>query len=262
VAPRPEPPIAVSPPKGGGRGFDEIARERFDRRDSEVEIKVGRREGRFGQIRLSNTSGDRIDLKEVVAVFANGDRQRVRLEERLEPGEQTRPIDLEGDRRHLGSVIVVLDPRRRPGASEITLLGTERGGRDDGGRPGPGAGPGFRPDPDWVPLGQQSVGFRADRDVIRVGKPEDFFHNRGFERLHFAAAGNDIHLMSLRIVYLNGQSEDYQVDRLIRAGSELPVDLRARRSYLREIEMVYRARPGFRGQAVISVYGEPSARRR
>jgi hypothetical protein len=61
---------------------------------------------------------------------------------------------------------------------------------------------------------------------------------------------------------LNGQSEDYPVDRLIRAGSELPVDLRARRSYLREIEMVYRARPGFRGQAVISVYGEPSARRR
>jgi hypothetical protein len=113
---------------------------------------------------------------------------------------------------------------------------------------------------DWLLLGQQSVGFRADRDTIRIGQTEDWYRNRAFRRLHLVAEGNDIHLISLRLVYINGFSEEYRVDRLIREGQDQEVDLRGDRSFLREIEMFYRARPGFGGRAVMKVYGEPARR--
>ncbi|MBX9590786.1 MAG: hypothetical protein K2X43_15865 [Hyphomonadaceae bacterium] len=67
-------------------------------------------------------------------------------------------------------------------------------------------------------------------------------------------------MINLRLVYFNGFSESYHVDRLIREGSDLAIDLRGERSFVREIEMTYRSRPGFGGHAVMKVYGEPSRR--
>jgi hypothetical protein len=106
-------------------------------------------------------------------------------------------------------------------------------------------------------LGQQTVGFGVDRDVINIGRTEDWYRDRWFRALHFAAERNDIHMISLRLVYLNGYVEDFRVDRMIRQGTQLAVDLGGQRSFLRQIEMVYRSRPDFRGQAVVRVYGEP-----
>ena len=68
-------------------------------------------------------------------------------------------------------------------------------------------------------------------------------------------------MMALRIVYLNGHAQDLRVDRRIKAGSDLRVDLRGDRSYLKQIEMTYRSRPNFEGQAVVRVFGEPARRR-
>lgn len=127
AAPPPPPPPA--PP---ARGFDEIARERFDRRDSRIVIQVGRREGRFGRIKLRNTSRDNIEVVGLVAEFGNGERQPIRIRQKLRAGEETAPIDLAGDRRFLRNVTVELDPRRRPGPAELMLLGSEHAG----GRPG------------------------------------------------------------------------------------------------------------------------------
>ena len=86
-------------------------------------------------------------------------------------------------------------------------------------------------------LGEQRVGFRVDRDTINIGQSEDWFRNRAFGALRFHADGNDVHMMAIRLVYLNGHSEDLRVDRQIRAGGDLRVDLRGDRSYLRQIEM-------------------------
>jgi len=108
---------------------------------------------------------------------------------------------------------------------------------------------------DWVPLGQQSVGFRVDRDVINIGQPEEWYRSRSFRALHFLAERNDVHMMSVKLVYLNGFAEEFRIDRLIRQGTEMPIDLRGERSYLKQIETVYRSRPDFRGEAVIKVFG-------
>jgi hypothetical protein len=113
---------------------------------------------------------------------------------------------------------------------------------------------------DWVLLGEKSVGFRVDRDVINIGQGEEWFRTRSFKALRFVAEGNDVHMISIRLVYLNGYGETLTIDRRIRPGEQLPVDLRGERSYLRQIEMVYRSRPDFRGQAVIKVFAEPARR--
>jgi hypothetical protein len=113
---------------------------------------------------------------------------------------------------------------------------------------------------EWVLLGQQSVGFGVDRDVVNIGQSEDWYRNRSFRALHFVAERNDVHMMSIRLVYLNGYAEEFRINRLIRQGRELPIDLRGERSYLKQIEMVYRSRPNFRGEAVIRVFGEPARR--
>ena len=115
-------------------------------------------------------------------------------------------------------------------------------------------------DPEWVLLGEKSVGFRVDRDVINIGQGEDWYRDRRFRQLRFVAERNDVHMMSIRLVYFNGFGEDFRVDRLIRQGEDLPIDLRGDRSFIRRIEMVYRSRPDFRGEAVIKVFGEPSRR--
>jgi hypothetical protein len=111
---------------------------------------------------------------------------------------------------------------------------------------------------EWVLLGERTVNFRAERDSIKISQGEDWWRDRGFRRLHLIADRSDIHLMSVRLVYMNGFAEDFQVDRLIRDGQDQPIDLRGERKYLDRIELVYRSRPSFEGRAIMKVYGVPA----
>src|SRR5262245_32648708 len=113
---------------------------------------------------------------------------------------------------------------------------------------------------DWILFGERTVGFGVDRDVIEIGQSEDWFRDRSFRSLSFTAERNDVYMISVRIVYLNGFSEDFSIDQLIREGDQLPFDLGGERSYLRRIEMLYGSRPNFRGEAVIRVFGELARR--
>jgi hypothetical protein len=113
---------------------------------------------------------------------------------------------------------------------------------------------------EWQLLGEKRVGFRVDRDVVRINQPEEWYRTRAFRSIHLVAEGSDIHLINVRLVYLNGYGEDFRVDRLIQDGDDMPIELRGDRSYLRDIEFTYRARPSFGGQAVLRVFGEPSRR--
>lgn len=115
-------------------------------------------------------------------------------------------------------------------------------------------------DPDWVFLGERLVG-KVERDVINIGQPEDWFTNRWFRALYFVAERTDVYLMSVRLVYINGYTEDLRIDEFIQRGDRLEVRLGGDRSYLKSIEMIYRARPELRGEAVIKVFADPVRRR-
>lgn len=121
-------------------------------------------------------------------------------------------------------------------------------------------GPGG-PGPRWVTLGEKSVGFLVDRDVLRINQKEDWFDREGpFRTLRFTALGNDIHITNIRVVYLNGFAENFTVNQLLRAKQSITVDLRGDRSYLREIEFIYRSRLNFKGQATLRIDAEAARR--
>lgn len=253
AAPPPPPgliPPPPPPPMAGG--WTEIDTRRFDRRDDRVVLSAQRGDGRFGQIRIRSL-GDPVEIRSVRIRYRNGETQGIRIDQRLGRGEETRPIDLDGERRVIDTVSVILEPRNRPGAGELELLGSRREGRPDGRDEGRGPR-------GLIPLGEKTIGFGVDRDVIEIGRSEDWYRDRGFRALHVEAERNDVHLMSVRVVYFNGYVEDVPTDRLIRAGSSYEIDLRGDRSYLRRVELTYRARPGFGGRALVRVLGEPARR--
>lgn len=109
----------------------------------------------------------------------------------------------------------------------------------------------------WVPLGSKSVGFLVDRDVLQISHNEDWFRREGpFRTLRFTAEGNDIHINSIRVVYLNGFAENFTVNQLLRARQSISLDLRGERSFLRQIEFVYRSRLSFKGLATLRIDAE------
>ena len=107
---------------------------------------------------------------------------------------------------------------------------------------------------DWVRLGDRHVGFINDHDTIHVGR-----HEGRFKRLKLLIRGNDIQLNSIKVLYGNGQVEDAVFDRHIRDGGEAVVDLRTGwrdGRFIRDVELHYRSRPDFRGQAVAELWGQ------
>lgn len=109
-----------------------------------------------------------------------------------------------------------------------------------------------RPRPgSWEQLGCQKVGFIKDRDVINVGRKEG-----RFSAIRLNVRGNKIHLLDLKVIYGNGQPDDLQVRRQIPAGGQTrAIDLKGRDRFIDRIEMTYRSRPSFRGQATVCVDG-------
>jgi hypothetical protein len=102
-----------------------------------------------------------------------------------------------------------------------------------------------------VMFGYQNVGFGLDRDIIKVGGEIG-----KFDRIRMRVLGNDVHMNRLKIVYMDGTTEDLAVDADIRANTRtswLDVD---QSKFIREIQMSYRSKPNFKGQARIEVTGQ------
>ena len=123
-----------------------------------------------------------------------------------------------------------------------TASAQRRDGQDRGG-PRPGT---------WQLLGSQKVGFGVDRDVIRVGRQDG-----RFRAIKLRVLGNDIEMLDLKVVYGNGQTDDFPVRQFIRKNSETrDIDLKGNTRFIREVQMTYKSRPSFRGRATVEVYGQ------
>lgn len=99
----------------------------------------------------------------------------------------------------------------------------------------------------WELLGDKRVGLGVDRDVINVGRREG-----RFEKIRLEVQDNDVFMRDLKVVYGNGEVDDIPVRELIRRGSGTrPIDLKGGDRFIDRIEMTYRSRPNFRGQALL-----------
>ena len=104
----------------------------------------------------------------------------------------------------------------------------------------------------WEQLGCQKVGFLVDKDVIHVGRAEGKFRS-----IRLSVSGSKVHMMDLKVIYANGQPDDIPVREEIRAGGQTrALDLKGERRAIREIEMVYRSQPNFKGEATVCVEGQ------
>jgi hypothetical protein len=103
----------------------------------------------------------------------------------------------------------------------------------------------------WELLGTKKVGFIADRDVVPVGRSEG-----RFRAVKIRVRNAPIYMNDLKVIYANGAPDDLQLRANIRAGGESrAIDLRGRDRAIREVQLVYRSKPTFKGLATVEVWG-------
>jgi hypothetical protein len=243
-----------------------VAIENLDTsKDGSASIDVSKTPGAFRGIRVKNRGNTLIDLKRVQIVYSDGSVHNEDRQIDLKKGERSREIAAGTADKFIDKVNLTWKASSGSGTLQVLGLQTREGGKlerpkgpatgdisakpDDGkpssGKPGPIA------DGNDVMFGYQNVGFGIDRDVIKVGGEIG-----KFDRLRLRVLGNDVHINTLKVVYMDGTETDLAVDADVRANSRtnwLEVD---GNKFIREIQMSYRSKPNFKGQARIEVTGQ------
>jgi len=102
-----------------------------------------------------------------------------------------------------------------------------------------------------VLFGVQDVGFLVDRDVIRVGAEIG-----KFDRIRLRVLKNEIFVTDLKAVFADGQTETLLTDAKIPADRKTEWIPLKHKGFIKEIQLVYRSKPDFKGQARVEVFGE------
>jgi hypothetical protein len=210
---------------------------------SDLVIEVGRREGLFDAVKVRIEDGN-ILLVGVRITFGNGETEDLRVGAPLPAGSETSPIEFEGRGRVIRSITVRYGSLGIFGRPKIIVFGSEAR------RPEPDR---FRPlGRDWEQLGSLDVGRRPDREILSVGRREG-----RFDGIILRVRGNDVAFRRVVVRYANGETEELDVDRVIRAGEQSDlIQLRGRTGrFIDRIEFIYRAAGAGRREANLEVWG-------
>ncbi len=198
---------------------------------------------------------------------------------RLRSGERTKEIDLTGIEHFVDELVIDYGEQRRTRRRPlIEVWGLQsRSGRRAKRPEGPSSGryvavdgqpvgeeeaPKGPPLPDRattgslgsngdVLFGAKYVGFGVDTDVIRVGRKIGKFENIWLQVLD-----NDIYMQDLKVVYEDGTSKTYPINATFSKLTRSERFALDGSQFVKEIELSYRSKPGFSGQARIEVFGE------
>ena len=239
----------IADPPGGFRVLESV---RIDTKDRETILRLDGDERPVAKVRL-RAWGDAVNIRRAEIVFQNGDRQRVRIRDRLYPGEMSDVIDLLGYNRNIKYISLRLRPKR--GAVEVARIdllgkraprGYRRGARRGASMNG------------WDLLGRRKVSqFGKDADIFRVGKSQG-----SFVSIRARARQQDVRMYGMTIVYGNGEREDVPMYGTLATGESTPPYKLKGRRYIDYIKFQYRTRLNFRGQGEIELWGRPASRRR
>ena len=106
--------------------------------------------------------------------------------------------------------------------------------------------------PRWEKLGERVVNFKGDRDEIPVTASDGTF-----TALKLKVRNAPIFIKNVRVIYGNGDAQNFPVGRKIAAGSETPaMDLPGNKRVIRKVVFNYRSAPN-RGmdKAVMVLWG-------
>jgi hypothetical protein len=241
-----------------------IATETVDLDKDGVSIDVSKAKGAFRGIRV-RAKKNFIDLSRVQVIYDDGSIHNEDRQIDMKQGERSRAIDLKNDDRFIDSIN--LSNKRGKGSATVEVLGiqTKDGAKKERSKAVSGVLPATptAPTPSTaqpltvidgndVMFGYQDVGFLVDKDVIKVGG------NIGkFDRIRMRVLKNDVHLNSVKIVYLDGESEDVAIDADIKANTKTKwIELKNADRFIKEIQMSYRSKANTKGQARIEVTGQ------
>ena len=245
--------------------------------------------GRFSGIRVYALEGTAVDISKIDVIYSDGskfteDRGRlIRLDQRDVRTRIMGPQNGTGPEKFIDQV--VLHYKTAPGETRrarIRLVGvTSQAGaraiRANSGPSGPSAmiPPSLRPGSGTqipttpttpvantarpgtetaggdVLFGVQYVGFGIDRDVIKIGS--DYGK---FDKVRLRVLDNDIFINEMRVIYSNGEPD------VLAVAANVPANTRTKwftlkgDRFIKEIQLVYKSRPGFKGQARVEAYGE------
>lgn len=224
----------------------ELELDRLATRDA---IDVDEPAAAYKAIRLEARKGD-VVVSRVQVLWQDAS---VHVEERtidLKAGERTRPIAAADVSRRLVRVGVVY--RTRTPAQTAASPVVEIWGLQSGAAAQPATATTITAD--GVLLASHPISFASGRDVVRIGPDAGLFR-----RIGLRLAENDVFFEEVRVIYTDVEPE------VVRVGSNLPVDNPVRWLDLergrpiKEIEIVYKARPAFKGKARLEIYGDPGA---
>lgn len=236
-------------------------------------IDVRQAKGAYKGIRIKNAMGKLFDVRRVQIVYSDGSVWNEDRQIDMYWGERSRPINPTYESKFIDQIKIEQEPGYGRGRLQIIGIQDPEGramdragdGRPDretsGGisvRPtvpvASSATPGQPTAGGDVLFGAQYVGFLTDRDTIRIG-PEV----GKFAKIRLRVLDNDIHIKEMKIVYANGESDTLAINADIPKNSRTNwIDLRGDR-FIKEIQLVYRARPNFNGRARIEVFGRYAA---
>ena len=237
-------------------------------------IDVTKAQGTFKAVRLeAKVRG--VEISKVQVIYGNGQAHNEDRRINLLPGERTRPIDLRGDERFVDKINLTYKTEQgstQKAVVEVWGLQSGKGAsaaRGSGGSAPTAAAPASgnvtaaastaapvkaKPGDETsfgVLFGTQNVGFGVDRDVIRVGAEIG-----KFDKIRLRVRDNDIFINELRVIYSNGEPDTLAVGADVKQNSFTKwLNLKGDR-FIKEIQMTYRSRPNFKGQAQVEAYGE------
>ena len=268
-----------------------LASQQVEGTHQTTRIDLVKLQGRYKAIRLVMRRGNAV-LNRILVGYGNG---QIHYEDRpinLKAGERTRPIDARDENRFLDHVEIVVETSNKGAVVEIWGLQDDKRRGDvaalhssrnheiptdltvrptsptpsttfpdrtvSGNLPvrptvdQPSAtAPGQTTEGGDVLFGAQNVGFGVDRDVIRAGSEVG-----KFDRIRLRVLENDIHINELKVVYGNGETDSLAINADIPKNSRTNwIDLKGDR-FIKEIQMDYRSKPNFHGQARVEVFGE------
>ena len=242
--------IEFTPPQVSQDSWELLGKEVAGRGIETDVVQIGREAGRFHALKLRVLRND-LYLHDIKIVYANGETDVLEVRRQVTAGSETQPITFQGRDRSIKEIhLVHRSAQSFRGRSVVEIYGERASVKAIE----PVPPPQDRHLEGLVLLGTEKVGFATERDVIRVGREAG-----AFEKIRLRVLDNDIFLRSITIVYGNNEQEDVEVNAAVRAG-EITRSLRLKSPrVIRRIELVYNARPNFRGEARVEVYGEPTS---
>ena len=230
--------------------YERVASINADLRNDSFVIDLPARGSRFEAIKIGAQHRD-VFLRRIVIAHRNGDLQTVRINDWLDEGRTTPPIEIAKPRRSVRSVTIVTRSGRSRDVVKFDLFAKRTSGSDpDDGRFGPRP----RVDRGGEPIGYERLGRVRVRPAGAGGRVEI---GRGAGRLTtlaLRAGGKDVYIRTIRITYGNGQRDRITVERSLREGRISPAILLDGARFVRFVEFDAQSRPG-PGRARLRVYG-------